>query len=526
MIYLILANLYLAVFYGFYRLFLRKGTFFQWNRVYLLGTSVLAFVLPLAEYPAMGTTTVYQYQLPTIYLGGFQPAADESIGISQLQQQATLMSSWFRWLYIAGCSVMAAIVLQRIFNTFRRLRRPVAGEAYSFFNVIRVDAALLDKESMLVHEQVHVRQGHTFDILWIQVLKVFNWFNPVVYLYERSLRLQHEYIADGHTAGVNPLAYAQLLVTKALDADSGLLQHTFSSKHTLKSRVAMLVSERSRKWSVVRYVLALPLVGVMAFYAAAHNHPAGFMMKNLAGVTDAARHDTKAFLEAIGRYTDYRPEVLNKGGQGEVTALFFKTGSDGIANIEFFNGVESGAPLNDAIRDALTEPKIASLAPEGLNQVTVDFRIQGRQGKQPLPIEKPKTGTDLGKVTIIGYLPESRNQAWLDTVDNDPDRVFQKKAIDPQPQGGMRAFMEWVGQHYDYPQAAIDAGINGKMLISFIVEKDGTLSKIEIKQDLGYGTGEAAVRLLEKSAKWSPAIQNGQPVRVEYTLPIRLNLQE
>lgn len=523
MIYLILANLYLAVFYGFYRLFLRKGTFFQCNRVYLLGATALAFILPLAEFSTIATSTVYQYQLPTVYLGGFQPTADELMGIPQAQPAS--IWSWLRLLYFAGCVLTAIAVLGSVFQTFRRLRRQVPGEAYSFFGFIRVDSTLRGRESILAHEQVHVRQGHTFDIAWVQVLKVFNWFNPVVYLYERSLRLQHEYIADGHIAGGNPLAYAQLLVARAMDTDSGLLKHTFSSKQTLKSRVAMLVSERSRKWSLVRYVLAIPIVGIMALYAAAHNHPAGFIANNLA-VPDTTQTNTKAFLEAMGRNVEYRQEVLQEGGQGEVTALFRKTGKDQIGNIEFFNGVKFGTPLNDAIRKALTKPAIAALAPNGLNQLTIDFRVQGAPGKEPMPIEKPKTGTDLGKVTIIGYLPEKPESANKDTIDDDPDQVFQTTEIGPQPQGGMRTFMEWVGQNYDYPQEAIETGVNGKMLLSFIVEKDGSLSNIKIVEDLGYGTGDAAVRLLEKSPKWAPAVQNARAVRIVYTLPIRLNLQQ
>jgi TonB family protein len=95
--------------------------------------------------------------------------------------------------------------------------------------------------------------------------------------------------------------------------------------------------------------------------------------------------------------------------------------------------------------------------------------------------------------------------------------------INPEPPGGMKAFMLWASSNYEYPQAALENGINGVVEVSFVVEKDGSLTDINVKRDLKYGTGDAAVKLLKKAKKWKPGIQNGRPVRVAYTLPIRLN---
>ncbi|MGE8429529.1 MAG: energy transducer TonB, partial [Sphingobacterium sp.] len=102
---------------------------------------------------------------------------------------------------------------------------------------------------------------------------------------------------------------------------------------------------------------------------------------------------------------------------------------------------------------------------------------------------------------------------------------FNAIEVQPMPIGGMAAFMSWVGSNYEYPAAATENGVNGVVEVSFVVEKDGSLTDINIKRDLKYGTGDAAVRLLKKAKKWKPGIQNGRPVRVAYTLPIRLNLQ-
>lgn len=100
---------------------------------------------------------------------------------------------------------------------------------------------------------------------------------------------------------------------------------------------------------------------------------------------------------------------------------------------------------------------------------------------------------------------------------------FVSVEIMPEPAGGMSAFVNWVGKNYAYPDKALDQGIKGSVVVSFVVETDGSLTDITILRDLGFGTGEEAIRVLKKATKWKPGIQNGRPVRVKYTLPIKLS---
>ncbi len=106
---------------------------------------------------------------------------------------------------------------------------------------------------------------------------------------------------------------------------------------------------------------------------------------------------------------------------------------------------------------------------------------------------------------------------------NDP---FVSVEIDPAFPGGMEAFVEYVQQNYRYPARAVESGVTGKIILSFIVERDGSLTDIRIVRDLKFGTGEEAVRLLKASPKWTPGVQNGREVRVAYTLPITLDLSQ
>lgn len=90
----------------------------------------------------------------------------------------------------------------------------------------------------------------------------------------------------------------------------------------------------------------------------------------------------------------------------------------------------------------------------------------------------------------------------------------------PRFKGGMPAFAAYLRQNLVYPQQAISNGIQGKVVLAFVVEKDGSLSDIKVLRGLGYGCDEAAVNVLSHSPRWLPGVQKGRPVRVQYTLPI------
>ncbi len=105
----------------------------------------------------------------------------------------------------------------------------------------------------------------------------------------------------------------------------------------------------------------------------------------------------------------------------------------------------------------------------------------------------------------------------------DGNEIFKAVEVMPKPPGGMAAFVQWVGKNYTYPEAALQQGIKGSVVVSFVVERDGSLTDINVVRDLSFGTGEEAVRVLKKAKKWAPGVQNGRPVRVSYTLPITLS---
>lgn len=96
----------------------------------------------------------------------------------------------------------------------------------------------------------------------------------------------------------------------------------------------------------------------------------------------------------------------------------------------------------------------------------------------------------------------------------------------PEPIGGAAAWSKFLQRNLKYPDMAVDSRMQGRVWVSFIVEKDGHLSDIVVERGVGYGMDEEALRVLKMAPAWKPGIQNGQPVRVKYNIPINFQLGE
>jgi len=110
------------------------------------------------------------------------------------------------------------------------------------------------------------------------------------------------------------------------------------------------------------------------------------------------------------------------------------------------------------------------------------------------------------------------------TEGSDANQIFTAVEISPNFPGGEEAFAKFLTSHIKYPAMARDNNIQGRAFISFVVERDGSLTDIKIVRDPGSGLGEEAVRVLKISPHWKPGIQNGKPVRVSYTVPVNFSL--
>ncbi|ALM49730.1 hypothetical protein AMR72_12935 [Flavobacterium psychrophilum] len=155
--------------------------------------------------------------------------------------------------------------------------------------------------------------------------------------------------------------------------------------------------------------------------------------------------------------------------------------------------------------------------------------------KEEVPEDPPKTeqfkeadpSSRNAEASPTGDINIGKPSGDLDKGVEAPDNgIYNSAGLQVQPEfpGGMAAFYKYVNNNFRIPE--IDQNMTAKIYVSFVVEKDGSLTAIKVLRDPGYGLGKEAERVLKSlKIKWSPGIQNGKPVRASYNLPITINIK-
>ncbi len=592
LIYLVQVNIYLLAFYAFYRLVLANETFFSMNRLYLVSSAVISFMIPVLQSEWVNSLLITQQAK--------QVAA--SINITDYYLIPVVVSETnpitlydiLTWVYISGL----ALFILRLCYKFYSLKKLISAEekseqAFSFFGYISVGKSHERVDTIEKHEQVHARQLHSADVLFFELLTAINWFNPVVYLYKKAIRNIHEYIADSNASAneQDKSAYALLLVSQTFGIDANQLTNNFFNSSLLKQRIAMLHKSRSKKIALLKYGLSAPLfIGLLILSSAFVNDKSQETVNAIAPTTvlhfdadkqvpfsfsadttpktpkiDVIRFPPAKIVEGqilnpsvnitvTGQYHFVPSEVV----KGRALSLTEATPATIQGQIYSTNVANSLFASTQSVNDPPLIVINGKVTPYGLGHVDADDIVTinvikkdaahgkyGDKGKNGAVEITTKPDAVLKPVTVRGYaIPAKVGQTNEKSGEGfQPEKVvtgyptnvtlnaaqddilnFASVDIIPEFPGGMRKFYEYVAQNYNYPATARAQNVSGRVTLSFIVEKDGDLSSIKVLKDLGYGTGEEAVRLLQNSPKWSPGIQNGKSVRVAYTLPITLNL--
>nr|WP_294943349.1 energy transducer TonB [uncultured Mucilaginibacter sp.] len=126
-----------------------------------------------------------------------------------------------------------------------------------------------------------------------------------------------------------------------------------------------------------------------------------------------------------------------------------------------------------------------------------------------------------------GNIPEPSSGGGGTAVKGNSDEIVPfdgSLEVNPEPYGGMAAFGKFLGKNMRFPAQAQDANVSGRVIMSFVIEKNGEISNISVIREAGFGFDQEATRVLKLAKAWKPGMQNGQPVRVRYTIPINFQL--
>ena len=300
-LYLLEVSAVMAVLYILYLLLLSKETFFNLNRFFLLAIPVFSLLFPLLSFDFLATDSIsiinrpvrefsdmrmYYYDVLDTWPDAMQVAplraangqSEEGSGLSHVSLLLWLMAGVYGIGIIVTLVrlVWAYILIYRLKNSHpKEIIRGVAVvkvphdiTPFSFLNSVYVHKGLAVSDEfiqILEHEKTHIRQWHSFDLIFVQLLAVVLWFNPIVWLLIKSLKTTHEYIADKKmiNMGYSLVEYQSLLLRQLISNNSHGLVHYFNLSF-IKKRIIMMQIEKSGWTGRVKVALGLSMVIVFS----------------------------------------------------------------------------------------------------------------------------------------------------------------------------------------------------------------------------------------------------------------------
>ncbi|GAA3635543.1 M56 family metallopeptidase [Flavivirga jejuensis] len=273
-----------------YDLFLKKETFFNWNRTYLLVTSILSLIIPFIKINRFKEILPQEFIImPEVIIGTNIPQTD----VNMLQLDPVIITSESTWswelLLYAGMILATFLFLFKITKLIMlflknpksrmgnllvvRLLKSCA--AFSCFHYIFLGEQInkKDRVSILKHEMVHVKQRHTLDLLFFEVLRILFWFNPLIYMYQNRIMQLHEFIADNKALKhQSKKDYYENLLSQVFQTENISFINPFFKQSLIKKRIVMLQKSKSKQISLIKYALLIPVVLTMLIYTSSEAH--------------------------------------------------------------------------------------------------------------------------------------------------------------------------------------------------------------------------------------------------------------
>ena len=502
----------LAVLYLLYKATMSYETLHRLNRVVLLGSVVLAAVLPLCHIKIEKEVEAVPQMAAVDDVAMDMVVAEQGVDAVAVAQGVVMV------LFLLGVAVMVARLVTSQISVWRVVRsgeqRELADDVtltvveklptpFSWFSRVVVDRD--DEQSnldlVLEHELAHIRLHHSWDVLAVDIALCVWWFNPALWLLRRELQSLHEYQADEAVLrrGIDVKTYQILLIKRAvgsrLHSVANCLNHS-----NLKNRITMMCKKTSSRWSAAKLLLVLPLVALSlaatatTIYVPKELNKGNENLVNEQNQKPNLRQALQMNLRGQGGVGVVNAEiVLNPDGTYEhlLVAKHPKEKSEGYSVL-----------IHEVERAFEVAIKVAELPKETTTyRYTISFCIQEENG-----IVKSDVATGDDAIVVMTY---------------SGDMPFIKCEKMPTFQGGdLNAYRNWMQSQLQYPKEAKDKGIKGRVIFSFVVEKDGSVSNFDALQAPDKILVEEVERVFKLTPKWEPGKQNGKTVRVKFTVPI------
>ena len=522
LVYILKSAVCLAIFYLFYRLLLSKETFHRFNRMALLGVMLLSCLLPLVKVTVeqaspVNAQVMSMEDLLLMYQWNSEAVVEE--GSRPFHWQEGLVLVYFVGLFFVivrhlwSLGRMLYLIrhsrCERLDNGIRLVvhRRKLAPFSWMRYIVISETDLKESGHHILVHEMAHIHHRHSWDLLLTEACAWLQWFNPAIWLLKQELQNIHEYEADEEVLrqGINAKEYQMLLIKKAVGARLYSIANSFNHS-SLKKRITMMIRKKSNPWARAKYLYVLPLAAVTV---AAFARPE--ISKPLDEISSVKVNDLSAVLETYAdknvsnpaEKTKLKMKVVDEEGKPIIAATVL------VANTT--NGTITDENGNFTL-EVGTDQSI-QVAYIGMSTVTMSVKDCLKKADQTIVLTESDTKKD---VKVVAPAPQA--------VVSD-DQTFSVVEQMPEYPGGMRAGLEFMARNLRYPTKAREAGKQGRVIVQFVVRKDGSLSDFKVLRPVDPWLDAEAIRVISTMPKWKPGMQEGKPVSVKFTLPVTFMLE-
>lgn len=538
MVYFLKVNVAIALFYAFYRLFFYKDTFFAWRR-----TALMCFFAVSAAVPLFNMQTWIVQQEPMVAMADLYAA----VVLPEITLTPQPQMDWKQllvqgigivyWLVVALLALRFVVQLAGIFRLARRCPvqeidgttvhlLPRAEGPFSFFRWIFVCPGAHSREELneiLTHERTHVCQWHSIDVLVGELACIVCWFNPFAWLMKREIRTNLEYMADEKVleTGHDSRTYQYHLLGLSHHKAAANIYNSFNVL-PLKRRITMMNKRRTREIGRTKYLMFLPLAALLMIVSNIEA-VARATQKIASEVIESVKPDETAAVQSQsqsqGIVTTQSQTALTQPQQGKPEKVTYKGKLTD----------EAGNPLGDV--QIITDRKFQSTTVSTVN-TDGEFRVET---SSEAGIIFEYTGKD-GRKLMRGYRADELAKMDPDNLvivlipvvssphEADPN-VFEVVEKMPEfPNGGMPGLMKYLSDNIRYPEAAKVAGIQGRVTVVFVVDKDGSITNVKTLRGVDAELDKEAIRVISSMPKWIPGMQKGKAVKVRYTVPVMFRL--
>ena len=553
--FLLATTLVLTLLYVPYTLLLRKEHFFRQNRFTLLAILALSLVLPFCDVHAL-----YPGEL---LAGLFSKAASEPEAIVEFSSTEQIASTtpldpiefteayirplgimpWLCQLYVVGALIALAIRLWQ-FARMRRLIRKgclwsdvedgitihchaddVAPCSWMRHIVISEHDYRHHRHEILLHEKGHVRCLHSWDILLLTLVQTIQWYNPFAYMLGASLRDVHEYEADDYVLrqGVTASEYQTLLLKTAVGNSAYTFANNFN--HSLiKNRIVMMKNQSNSPWARMKVLYTLPLVVALL---------SAFASPVMTSCTSKEKKaDNKLANVMVGGENPFLVFIFEDNSEIRIQGKHLNC--DGTPNFDYLAACGLTDENIDGISVLQSEESKAIFGAAGANGA-IHFKVKGKTVKdmvsalaeyakaigstEPLKVSIKKPAT-IDEIQAVGYSPAPTAERKAE----EQGEIFQVVEEQPMFPGGMQELMKFLQTSIRYPKEAQERGLQGRVIVQFVVNKDGSICDEKVVRSVDPQLDAEALRVVRSMPNWTPGKQRGEAVRVRFTLPVTFRL--